>query len=82
MVMLLYFSVVFYGMNVARSVVEEKTSRIFEVLLATAKPESLMAGKLLGVGSRRFNPAWPLACLREPAGCIRNDGARRDVWCR
>ena len=51
MVMLLYFSVVFYGMNVARSVVEEKTSRIFEVLLATAKPESLMAGKLLGVGA-------------------------------
>ncbi len=38
-------------MNVARSVVEEKTSRIFEVLLSTCRPESLMAGKLLGVGA-------------------------------
>ncbi len=51
MAFLLYFAVVFYGMNVARSVVAEKTSRVFEVLLATAKPESLMAGKLLGVGA-------------------------------
>src|SRR6202012_597281 len=41
----------FYGMNVARSVVEEKTSRIFEVLLSTVRPQSLMAGKLLGVGA-------------------------------
>jgi ABC-2 type transport system permease protein len=51
MMFLLYFTVVFYGMNVARSVVEEKTSRIFEVLLSTTTPESLMAGKLLGVGA-------------------------------
>jgi len=51
MVFLLYFTVVFYGMNVARSVVEEKTSRVFEVLLSTTRPESLMAGKLLGVGA-------------------------------
>jgi ABC-2 type transport system permease protein len=51
MMFLIYFTVVFYGMNVARSVVEEKTSRIFEVLLSTVKPESLMAGKLLGVGA-------------------------------
>jgi ABC-2 type transport system permease protein len=32
-------------------VVEEKTSRIFEVLLSTVQPQSLMAGKLLGVGA-------------------------------
>ncbi len=51
MVFLLYFTVVFYGMNVARSVVEEKTSRVFEVLLSATRPESLMAGKLLGVGA-------------------------------
>jgi ABC-2 type transport system permease protein len=47
----LYFAVVFYGVNVAHSVVLEKTSRVFEVLLASAKPESLMLGKLLGVGA-------------------------------
>ncbi|MEO6966388.1 MAG: ABC transporter permease, partial [Acidobacteriaceae bacterium] len=51
MAFVLYFAVVFYGMNVAHSVVAEKTSRVFEVLLATARPESLMAGKLLGVGA-------------------------------
>jgi ABC-2 type transport system permease protein len=51
MAFVLYFAVVFYGVNVAQSVVAEKTSRVFEVLLASAKPESLMLGKLLGVGS-------------------------------
>ncbi len=51
MMFLIYFTVVFYGMNVARSVVEEKTSRIFEVLLSTVQPQALMAGKLVGVGA-------------------------------
>jgi ABC-2 type transport system permease protein len=51
MTFMLYFAVVFYGVNVAQSVVAEKTSRVFEVLLASAKPESLMLGKLLGVGA-------------------------------
>jgi ABC-2 type transport system permease protein len=50
MMFLLYFSVTFYGLNAGRSVVEEKTSRIFEVLLSSVKAESLMIGKLLGVG--------------------------------
>jgi ABC-2 type transport system permease protein len=51
MAFMLYFAVVFYGVNVAHSVVAEKTSRVFEVMLASAKPESLMLGKLLGVGA-------------------------------
>jgi ABC-2 type transport system permease protein len=48
---LMYFVILFYGMNVARSIIEEKTSRIFEVLLATIRPEEIMAGKVLGVGA-------------------------------
>ena len=40
-----------YGMNVARSIIQEKTSRIFEVMLAIAKPGDLLAGKLIGVGA-------------------------------
>ncbi len=48
---IMYFVILFYGMNVARSIIEEKTSRIFEVLLATIKPEEMMAGKVLGVGA-------------------------------
>src|SRR3984957_4615004 len=51
MTFLLYFAVVFYGVNVAHSVVSEKTSRVFEVMLASARPESLMLGKLLGVAA-------------------------------
>ena len=48
---LMYFAIMLYGMNVARSIIEEKTSRIFEVLLATIRPEEMMAGKVIGVGS-------------------------------
>lgn len=51
LIIVLYASVLIYGINVARSVVEEKTSRIFEILLSTASSDSLMLGKLLGVGA-------------------------------
>jgi ABC-2 type transport system permease protein len=40
-----------YGMNVARSIIQEKTSRIFEVMLATVEPRDMLAGKLIGVGA-------------------------------
>ncbi|HVG27357.1 MAG TPA: ABC transporter permease, partial [Acidobacteriaceae bacterium] len=48
---LMYMVIMLYGMNTARSIIEEKTSRIFEVLLATIKPDELLAGKILGVGA-------------------------------
>jgi len=51
MFFLMYFVILFYGMNVARSIIEEKTSRIFEVLLATIRPEEMLAGKVIGVGA-------------------------------
>ena len=51
MYFLMYFVILFYGMNVARSIIEEKTSRIFEVLLATVRPSEMLAGKVIGVGS-------------------------------
>jgi ABC-2 type transport system permease protein len=63
MIFLLYFSVMYYGMNVARSVIEEKASRIFEVLLATTTPESLMAGKLTGVGSAGLTQIGIWVCM-------------------
>jgi len=47
----MYLVIMLYGMNVARSIIEEKTSRIFEVMLATIRPEALMAGKIIGVGA-------------------------------
>ena len=48
---LMYMVILLYGMNVARSIIEEKTSRVFEILLATIRPEEMMAGKVIGVGS-------------------------------
>lgn len=51
MVMLIYMAVLLYGISVMRSVLEEKTSRIIEVLLSSASSTELMAGKLLGVGA-------------------------------
>ncbi len=48
---LMYFVIMQFGMNTARSIIEEKTSRIFEVLLATIRPEEMLAGKILGVGA-------------------------------
>ncbi|HEY6490739.1 MAG TPA: ABC transporter permease [Terracidiphilus sp.] len=51
MAILLSMTTMIYGMNVARSIIQEKTSRIFEVMLAIARPADLLAGKLIGVGA-------------------------------
>jgi ABC-2 type transport system permease protein len=51
MFFLMYFIIMQFGMNTARSIIEEKGSRIFEVLLATIQPEEMLAGKILGVGA-------------------------------
>ena len=41
----------FYGLNVARSIIREKTSRVFEVMLSTVKSSDMLAGKLAGAGA-------------------------------
>jgi ABC-2 type transport system permease protein len=51
MALLLSMTTMIYGLNVARSVIQEKTSRIFEVMLATVKPTDMLAGKLIGLGA-------------------------------
>ena len=62
---LMYMVIMLYGMNVARSIIEEKTSRVFEVMLATVKPVEMMAGKVLGVGSVGLTQVgiWMLAAV-------------------
>jgi len=47
---LTYFMIVFYGMNVLRSVLEEKTNKIAEVIVSSMKASHLMLGKIVGVG--------------------------------
>jgi ABC-2 type transport system permease protein len=51
MTFLMTMPILLYGMDMARSVIEEKSSRIFEVMLAVARPDDLLTGKLLGVGA-------------------------------
>lgn len=46
---LIYMAVFIYGAQVMRSITEEKTSRIVEVLISSVKPFQLMIGKIVGV---------------------------------
>lgn len=48
---LLFMSIVFHGQNVLRGVLEEKTTRVAEVVISSVKPEVLLAGKVIGVGA-------------------------------
>ncbi|HKI88133.1 MAG TPA: ABC transporter permease [Draconibacterium sp.] len=45
---IIYFFVFMYGAMVMRSVMEEKKSRIIEVIISSVKPHQLMAGKIIG----------------------------------
>ncbi|HYI35814.1 MAG TPA: ABC transporter permease [Thermoleophilaceae bacterium] len=47
---LLYMQLLTYGLWVATGVVEEKSSRVVEILLSTLSPRALMAGKIVGLG--------------------------------
>jgi ABC-2 type transport system permease protein len=51
MTFLMTMPILLYGFDMARSIIEEKGSRIFEVMLAVARPDDLLTGKLLGVGA-------------------------------
>lgn len=48
---MLYMMLIMYGMATMRSVLEEKTSRVMEVMLSSVTSWELMAGKILGVGA-------------------------------
>lgn len=64
-VMLLYMNLILYGSALARSLIEEKMSRVVEVLLSSVKPFELMAGKILGIGAAGLTQfvTWALAAL-------------------
>jgi ABC-2 type transport system permease protein len=48
---ILYTAILLYGINVMSSVLEEKTTRIVEVLVSSVRPFQLLLGKVLGVGA-------------------------------
>ncbi|WP_226436343.1 ABC transporter permease [Rhodococcus yananensis] len=50
-VVVLYMQILMFGMYVAMGVVEEKSSRVVELLLSTLRPLQLLWGKILGIGA-------------------------------
>jgi ABC-2 type transport system permease protein len=67
---LLFFSVSGYGSMVATGVVEEKQSRVVELLLATIKPWQLLAGKILGLGAVGLLQLVILSAICAGAGTV------------
>ena len=48
---MLYMFILIYGVMVMQSVIEEKNSRVLEVMVSTVRPIEMMLGKILGVAS-------------------------------
>jgi ABC-2 type transport system permease protein len=48
---LIYFFIFYYGAQIMRGVIEEKTSRILEVIISSVRPMQLMLGKIIGVAA-------------------------------
>ncbi len=50
LVILLYVTVLMYGSYIAMGVIEEKSTRVVEILISSVRPFQLMLGKVLGTG--------------------------------
>jgi ABC-2 type transport system permease protein len=50
-IMILYMTILLWGVNVQRSIIEDKTNRIIEILLSSLRSFDIMAGKIIGVGA-------------------------------
>jgi len=67
LVMLVFITSVTYGMWVATSVAEEKSSRVMELMLNAATPGEMLAGKVVGVGGAGMTQ---LAAIVLPAAAV------------
>jgi ABC-2 type transport system permease protein len=65
MLFFIYISVLMYGLFVMRGVIEEKQSRIVEVLVSSVKPTQMMLGKVIGIGAVGLTQiaVWVLSLL-------------------
>jgi ABC-2 type transport system permease protein len=54
LVLVLYMTLLFYGQIILRGVIEEKSSRVVEIVLSSLKPFQLMAGKIVGIAAVGF----------------------------
>ncbi len=60
---LLYMMLVLYGQQILRGVMEEKTSRVAEVVISSVSTDALLAGKVIGVGGASLTQivVWALS---------------------
>jgi ABC-2 type transport system permease protein len=81
MVMIIYFMVLVYGQQNLTVVIEEKSSRMVEVLLASLKPEELMLGKVVGIGLAALTQVavWTAAGIVASGQGIAVGGAQVDL---
>ena len=54
LVIILYMTLFFYGSIILRGVIEEKTSRVVEIVLSSLRPFQLMLGKIIGIAAVGF----------------------------
>lgn len=62
-IVLLFMTIQLTGHNLVTSVIEEKSSRIMEVLLSSITPTQLMVGKVLGLGAAGLTMVSVFACV-------------------
>jgi len=64
-VVILYMTILMYGVAIMRGIIEEKSNRVVEILLSSVNPNQLMMGKVLGVGAVGLTQylVWGLAGL-------------------
>ncbi len=81
MVMLLYTTLLLYGVSVMRAVLEEKTSRVMEVLLSSVTSRDLMSGKIIGVGAVGLTQIliWIVLVVVVGLPMAMSSGALKDV---
>ena len=77
MLMIIYFMVLVYGQQNLTVVIEEKGSRMVEVLLSSLRPEQLMLGKVAGIGLAALTQVavWALAGILVSAQGVAVAGA-------
>ncbi|MFO7653085.1 MAG: ABC transporter permease [Candidatus Krumholzibacteriia bacterium] len=81
LIMIIYFMVLMYGSHTLMAVVEEKGSRMVEVLLASVPPHKLMLGKVLGIGLAGLTQfaIWTIALVFVSAQGIAIGGFQLDT---
>jgi ABC-2 type transport system permease protein len=72
---LLFMAIAMYGAFVLTGVVEEKSSRVVEVLLARVTPRHLLAGKILGIGVLGLAQVAAIVAAAAVALRLTDDGA-------